>query len=682
MLRQFFRWLLGKRLATNQLMHEKFGVFWGLPILASDAISSVAYAVEEILYILVPAIGILSYMWLPKVAGAIIILLIILTLSYRQTVEAYPGGGGAYIVAKDNLKPVFGLIVGAALAIDYTLTVAVSISAGTAAITSAFPALFNHRVIIAVIIIILMVIGNLRGVRESSKLFGVPTYAFLFTTLALIVTGIYKYYAGYPPIPQVPAAAVNFDVGLQSISLILLLRAFSSGCAAVTGVEAISDAVPSFREPSVQNAKKTYILLASAVMITFGGIAYLAKLYQVIPNPQQTVMAQLAIQVFGLGAMFYLIQTTTAIILGMAANTAFAGFPILLSIIAQDGYAPRQLAMRGHRLNYSNGIIFLASMAALLIMIFQGDTHRLIPLYALGVFLSFTIAQFGLLVRWFRLKSPGWRYKSLINGLGTLITFVTVVIIAVTKFKYGAWIVLLVLPVIVFLMLRVQRHYASVAKQLDIPNELLPKISLRYEFKHHIIVPIDSLNSMVLKALRYARGMTPNVEAFHVEIAEGGSAKLVRKWAQLDTDIPLVIKHSPYREIIKTLTDYIESEEHSSKPGDMITVLLPHFFVSRWWQTILHNNTSLFIANAMFHKRNVVVSVLPFYLEDLLTRREMENKTIKELRSKQGLTIVELASDAEISEEGILEVDQLKLIDVPEPLKSKLTPYLVTYTDK
>lgn len=679
---QLSRWLLGKRLATNQLLNEKFGVFWGLPILASDAISSVAYAVEEMLYILVPAIGMLSYVWLPQVAGAVIILLVILTLSYRQTVEAYPGGGGAYIVAKDNLKPIFGLIVGASLTIDYTLTVAVSVSAGTAAITSAIPALFNYRVFVAVTIIALMVIGNLRGVRESSKIFGVPTYAFLFTTLALIVAGIFKYYAGYPPNPPVPAAAANVDLGLQSVSLFLLLRAFSSGCAALTGVEAISDAVPSFREPSVQNAKRTYVMLAAAVMVTFFGIVYLAKLYQVVPNPQQTVMAQLAIQVFGLGAMFYLIQTTTAIILGMAANTAFAGFPILSSIIAQDGYLPRQLAMRGHRLNYSNGIIFLASMAALLIIIFQGNTHRLIPLYALGVFLSFTIAQFGLLMRWFRLKSPGWRYKAFINGLGALITLVTVVIIAVTKFWLGAWIVVLALPVIVFVMLRIRRHYASVAKQLDIPNELLPKISLRFEFKHHIIVPIDSLNSMVLKALRYARGITPNVEAFHVEIAEGGSAKLIRKWAELDTDIPLVIKHSPYREIVKTLTEYIESEEHSSKPGDMITVLLPQFFVSRWWQTMLHNNTSLFIANAMFHKRNVVVSVLPFYLEDLLTRREMENKTIKELRAKQGLTIAELASDAEVSEESILKVDRLKLIDAPEPLRSKLTPYLVTYPDK
>ena len=677
MFRQLFRWLLGKKLATNQLVNQKFGVFWGLPILASDAISSVAYAVEEILLILVPAMGILSYLWLPKVAAAIIILLVILTISYRQTVEAYPGGGGAYIVAKDNLKPLYGLIVGASLSVDYTLTVAVSVSAGTAAITSAFPALFAHRVFISVIIIILMVIVNLRGVSESSKVFSIPTYAFLLTTIALIATGIYKYYTGYIQVPEVSLPAM--DTGLQAISLILLLRAFSSGCAAVTGVEAISDAVPNFEEPAVQKAKSTYVLLALAVIITFGGIAYIAKLYNVLPNPGQTVMAQLAIQIFGHGFMFYLIQATTAIILGMAANTAFAGFPILLSVMAQDGYAPRQLAMRGHRLNFSNGIVFLATIAAVLIFIFKGETHRLIPLYALGVFTSFTLAQAGLLVRWLRLKTPGWRYKSFINGLGAIITFVTVIIIAVTKFTHGAWIVLLVIPLIVTVMFRIRSHYESVAKQLDIPNELLSKISLRYEFKHHIIVPIDSLNSMVLKALRYARGMTPNVEAFHVEIAEGGSAKLIRKWAELDTDIPLIIKHSAYREIVETLTEYIESEEHSSKPGDMITVLLPQFFVSHWWHASLHNNTSVFIANAMFHKRNVVVSVLPFYLEDLLTRKELEKKTIKELRLKQGLTIAELAAKLNLVEERINEVDHLKLKDLPEPLKLKLIPYLVNY---
>ncbi|NPV92886.1 MAG: APC family permease [Firmicutes bacterium] len=675
MFRQIMRWLLGKRLATHQLAEERFSVLWGLPILASDAVSSVAYAVEEILIILVPAIGVLSFLWLPWVAGAIIVLLLILTLSYRQTVEAYPGGGGAYIVAKENLKPIYGLIVGASLLVDYTLTVAVSITAGTAAITSALPSLFPYHVGIAVTIIILMVLGNLRGLRESSRIFSIPTYAFIFTTIALIVVGIYKHSAGLAPVPAEPM--VEIGTSLQAVLLVVLLRAFSSGCAAVTGVEAISDAVPSFREPAVRNAKSTYVLLAAAIIITFGGIAYLAKLYQVVPVEGQTVMAQLAHQVFGQGFMFYLVQATTAVILGMAANTAFAGFPTLLSIIAQDGYVPRQFAMRGHRLSFSNGIVFLAVMAALLVIIFEGDTHLLIPLYALGVFTSFTLAQIGLLVRWFRLKVPGWHYKAFINGLGAVITLTTVIIVTVTKFSHGAWIVLVVVPILVLLMLRIRLHYSSVAKQLDVPNEALPKVNLKYQFEHHIIVPLDSINAMVLKALRYARGISKNVVAFHVEIKEGGADKLKRKWEQLDTDIPLVVKFSQYREIVETLTEYIRSEEHSSRPGDMITVLLPQFFVSHWWQAALHNNTSLFIANAMFHKRNVVVSVVPFYLEDLLTRRELENLNIRELLTKLGVTAAELAFEMRIEKERILEVIHLKLKDVPDPLRTKIIAYLL-----
>jgi amino acid transporter len=666
------RWLLGKRLATSQLGEEKYSVFWGLPILASDAVSSVAYAVEEILYILVPAVGLLSFLWVPRVAGAIIILLVILTLSYRQTVEAYPGGGGAYIVAKDNLKPVYGLIIGASLLVDYTLTVAVSISAGTAAITSALPGLYDYRVIIAVAIIALMVIGNLRGVRESSRLFSIPTYAFLFMTIALIAVGIYKYSAGYVQVAEPPLAEMS--AGIQAVSLVLLLRAFSSGCAAVTGVEAISDAVPSFKEPSVLNAKRTYVLLAFFVILTFGGMAYLAKIYQVAPMEGQTVMAQLANEVFGKGVMFYLVQATTAVILGMAANTAFAGFPILLSIIAQDGYAPRQFAMRGHRLSFSNGIIFLAALAAILVVIFGGETHLLIPLYALGVFTSFTLAQIGLLVRWFRQKERGWHYKAFINGLGAVISLITVLIIGVTKFVHGAWIVLLVVPITVKVMQRIKQHYESVAEQLDIPNETLPRLNLNPGVTHYIIVPLDSFNAMVAKALRYARSLSPNVVAFNVELKEGGSDKLRKKWQQLNTDIPLVVRYSTYREIINTLSEYIESVQRHCQPGDMITILLPQFFVSRWWETVLHNNTSLFIANSMVHKRNVIISVVPFYVEDLPTEKQIGSHTIRELRIRHGLTAAELAWHIKTEPERIMEIDYCKLKDIPQPMREKIIP--------
>jgi amino acid transporter len=608
--------ILGAKLATSQLMHEKFSVFWGMPILASDAISSVAYAVDEMLWALIPAIGLLTYLWIPKISAAIILLLLVLTISYRQIVDAYPGGGGAYIVAKDNLKNIYGLIVGAALSIDYTLTVAVSISAGTAAITSAFPQFFPHRVVISIAIIALMVIGNLRGVRESSKLFSIPTYAFMVAVVILIVAGVLKHTGG-ESVGMAGTIVTDISFGTQAASLFIILRAFASGCAALTGVEAVSDAVPNFKEPARKNAKLAYVLLAASVLITFGGIVYLTSLYHPLPNSQQTVMAQLATVVFGRGTAFYLIQATTTIILAMAANTAFAGFPILLSIIGQDGYAPRQLALRGHRLNFSNGIVFLGLMAIVLVIIFQGDTHLLIPLYAVGVFTAFTLAQFGMLMRWIKNKPEGWRVKACINGIGAVITLITTVIIGAEKFAAGAWIVFIIIPLIVMLMMRIKKHYNSVAKQLDVPNETLAQISFESRYNHHFIVPIASINGLVIQALRYAKSLTPNVEVFHVEPYEGEADKLRRKWSMLNTDISLVIKQSPYREIVEPLLEYIDSEEHASQPGDMITVLLPQFIVSNRWEMLLHNNTSVFIGRALFNKRNVAVSVLPFYLEDL-----------------------------------------------------------------
>lgn len=614
--RQMLRWILGEKLANSQLKEQNYNVFWGMPILSSDAISSVAYAVEEMLWILVPVAGMSSYFWTPRVAGAIILLLMILIFSYRQTVEAYPNGGGAYIVAKENLKTLYGLIAGASLSVDYTLTVAVSICAGTAAITSAFPQLYPHRVAISVAMIILMVIGNLRGVRESSRIFSIPTYAFIISILALISVGIYRHLVeglNIPPNYELSSAAF----GTQAVTAFLLMRAFSSGCSALTGIEAISNAVPNFAPPSQKNARIAYILLGLAVLTTFGGVAYLAHIYHPVPSSQQTTIAQMTLDVFGKGFMFYLIQATTMIILAMAANTAFAGFPTLLSVIAQDGYAPRQLALRGHRLNYSNGIILLASLAIVLVLVFQGDTHLLIPLYSVGVFTSFTLSQSGMLVHWLRLKPQGWHYKAFINGLGALVTLVAVVIIAATKFRDGAWIVILVIPVMVLLMYRVKAHYRAVARKLDIPNQALGQFSFEPGYNHHVIVPIDSLNIMVLKAMRYAKSVSRNVEAFHVEPYEGEADKLRSKWELLNTDIPLIIKQSPYREVVKPLIEYIESEEHASKPGDLITILLPQFVVSRWWEMLLHNNTSIFIASSLFHKRNIVVSILPFYLDDI-----------------------------------------------------------------
>jgi len=617
LIRQLIRWIFGQKMATSRLSDEKLSVFWGMPVLSSDAISSVAYAVEEILLVLVPVVGAASFLWMPRLAGVIIVLLLILTFSYRHVVDAYPHGGGAYIVAKENLSPLAGLVAGASLSVDYTLTVAVSICAGTAAITSAIPVLFPHRVGIAILLIVLLIIANVRGIRESARIFSFPTYAFIFSIIALVVVGIIKHASGVSVDIPAPVVAEPISLGTQAVTLFLLLRAFSSGCSAVTGIEAVSDAVPNFKDPAPRNAKFVYVLLTLSIIICFGGVAYLANLYHILPNDRQTIIAQITLDVFGHGGIFYFIQATTAVILAMAANTAFAGFPTLLSVIAQDGYMPRQLKLRGHRLNFTNGIMSLGIMAILLVVVFKADTHLLIGLYAVGVFTSFTLSQSGMLVLWFRRKSPGWQYKALVNGLGALTTFTAVVIIGVTKFTEGAWIVFVVVPIIIMLMLKIKAHYQSVAKQLDISNETLSQIQLVTTYSHHVIVPIDSLNAMVVKALRYARTMTTNVEAFHIETYEGEADKLKKKWAILNSDIPLIIKHSPYREVVGPLKEYIDSEEHGSQPGDIITVLLPQFFVPKWWQTILHNNTSLFIANAMFSKRNVVVSILPFYLEDL-----------------------------------------------------------------
>lgn len=654
MFKQLIRWIFGKSLETERLHDEKFNVFWGMPILASDAISSVAYAVEEMLWVLVPVVGLASFIWMPRIAIAIILLLIILTLSYRQVVDAYPNGGGAYLVAKENLGPIFGLIAGASLSVGYILTVAVSICAGTIAFTSAVPALSDYKVLIAVIFVLLLVIGNVRGIRESSRIFSLPTYAFIAGVIILVIVGLIKYVAGAnTTIPLPVGSEVSF--GTQAVTAFLILTAFSSGCSALTGVEAVSNAVPNFKEPAVKNAKLTYFLLAAAIVVCFGGVAYMAKIYNPIPDPNLTVMAQISLAIFGSGFMFYFIQITTTIILAMAANTAFAGFPTLLSIIAQDGYAPRQMALRGHRLNFTNGISFLALLAILLIIFFKADTHALIALYALGVFAAFTLSQTGMLVHWIRFKSEGWHYKALINGLGALTTLCAVIIVGVTKFASGAWIVVVVVPFIVFIMSQIKHHYNSVANQLDVPNDILGLIDLDTPSEHHVIVPIDSLNGMVIKALRYARSMSSDVEAFHVETYTGEADKLRRKWAMLNTQIPLIIKQSPYRDVVGTLVEYIDSEEHASRPGDLITVLLPQFLVSKWYEALLHNNTSLFIANALFSKHNIVVSVLPFHLEKYNERKKQILRQVPQKSNGQKPDCLPIKeSNTQVEEPGLI----------------------------
>ncbi|MBP2033871.1 amino acid transporter [Clostridium algifaecis] len=602
--------LIGNSLKTEELKGEKLNVFWGLPILSSDAISSVAYAGEEILWVLIPVLGILSYKYMFLAALCIVFLMFMVTLSYRQTIDAYPGGGGSYIVAKDNLGAIPGLIAGSSLTIGYVLTVAVSASAGTAAVLSAAPSLLPYRILITLLLILFMTIGNLRGVKESSKMFGVPTYIFIIAILTMIVWGICKVKLfGYVPVSHYSIPKVTGD-----ITLFLFLRAFSSGCTALTGIEAVSNGIPNFKEPSQKNAKAVLELLSLVVFLVFGGLSYLATLYHAVPNSQVTVVAQIASQVFGNNIMFYIIQTTTAIILIMASNTAFSGLPMLLAYIARDGFAPRQFAKRGKRLGYSNGIIVLGVISGLLVVLFKGETHYLMPLYAVGVFISFTLSQSGMLIRWARRKEKGWLHKAAINGMGAFITFATAIILGVTKFLDGAWIVLVLIPLIVYCMISIKKHYSEVARQLKLPLDEKPKEINYDEQKRYVIVPIDTLNKSFLKALNYARTISDNIIVFHVSVDDMATKKLLEKWDKYDVGIPIIVKKSPYRSIVGPLVKFIESEEYAAGSKDTVTVVLPQFVVTKWWGNILHNQTALFIKTMLLKRRNIAIVTVPYII--------------------------------------------------------------------
>lgn len=607
------RVLIGKPLKNEDLEDEKMNVLWGLPILSSDAISSVAYAGEEILWVLIPIIGLLSYKYMFFTALGIVGLLLLLVFSYRQTIDHYPNGGGAYIVAKDNLGPKFGLVAGASLIIDYILTVAVSATAATAALTSALPGLFHYKVEITIGVIILLTIGNLRGVRESSKIFGLPTYLFLGSVLFMIVYGIFK----VTVLGVAPAAVTEIPNATGSISIFLILRAFAAGCTALTGVEAVSNGIPNFTAPAQKNAKIVLGLLAAIVLFMFGGTSYLATLYHAVPNHEVTVISQIANQVFDGGFMYYVVQLMTMLILAMAANTAFAGLPLLLSLVSRDGYMPRQFTERGERLGYSNGIKMLSLAAIVLVILFHGETHALLPLYAIGVFVSFTLSQSGMVIRQYKVKQSGWQYKILINGVGAIITFITVIVISVTKFTVGAWIIFIVIPIFVSIMLKTKKHYFDLANILKLsPDEVEAEMDL-IEVKKYAVVLVDTLNKASLKAISYATDVFGQyyVIAFHVATTPEDEAKIRQKWEACGMTVPLVVKYSPYREIIRPLTEYLESAESESKPGDMLTIVMPEFIVSGW-ENVYHNRTASAIRKQLLHDRHVGVITVPYVINE------------------------------------------------------------------
>lgn len=607
------RFFVGSPLDNNAINDEKYGILWGLPILASDAISSVAYAGQEMLMVLIPAVGILAYKQLSIVSFGIIGLLFILMLSYRQTIENYPNGGGAFIVSKENLGVIAGVTAGSALSIDYILTVAVSVSSGVEQITSAFPVLRQYygSIIISVLLVLLMMVGNLRGIRESSKVFGLPAYAFIFALLAMLVTGFYKFFV----LHYVPTA-VDLKSTAEPLGLLLLLKAFSSGCTALTGIEAVSNAVPNFKKPATKHAKTVLLLLSLIILVLFGGVSILANIYQVVPG-EKAMLILMAQQIFGVGFMYYFLTATTFIILIMAANTAYSGFPMLISVMAKEGYAPRQLGMRGDRLAYDNGIIVLTVVAIILIIAFKANVSSLIGLYAIGVFISFTLSQAGMFVKWCSDKGKNWQLKAFINGLGALLTSIAVIIIAVEKFNQGAWLVVLLIPIMIFAILKVKRHYTSVYKQLRIKPEEYDKFDMNSKkYNNHIIVPIESINHSSVRALKYAKTISDNIIAFNVAIDEEAANELRVKYEKLNSGVPLIVQFSPYREIVDPLLKFIASEEYAYKNGDIITVILPQFKVNKWWHNILHNNTEYFIRKQLLKHKHIVVSTIPLQLKN------------------------------------------------------------------
>ena len=592
------RILMGTPLPTSQMSHERIDAPVGLAVFASDALSSVAYATEEILLALV-LVGTSGLPYMLPVAVGISLLIWIVAFSYRQTIIHYPDGGGAYIVAKDNLGTTPGLIAGAALLIDYVLTVAVSVCAGVAAAVSAAPALAPLRVEIAVGVIAFVAIINLRGTRESGLVFAGPTYLFIISVLALIGWGVVKSFHGPLP-PALPPGSLPV---LHPLTTFLLLRAFASGCAALTGIEAVANGVRAFKEPAARNAIIVLTILAGLLFVMFVGITWLAHTYRIIPDHtgHETVVSQIAAQVFGRGAMYYLIQGATAMILFLAVNTSFADFPRLSSLIAKDGYLPRQLANLGDRLVFSNGIIILAAAAGLLVVFFGGSTHSLIPLYAVGVFLAFTLSQTGMVVRWWRRRESGWQTGLIINALGAITTAVVLVVILAVKFGAGAWMVVVLLPLLVLEFRAIHKHYLGVADRLRL--HVVEKLPVRATT---VLIPVAGLHKGVIRALRFAAGLKTPARAIHVATDAAAAEKLKQQWHKLDVDIPLDIVESPYRSLTAPLLEYVDNML-ARDPDSFVAVIIPEFVPQHWRHVFLHNQSALLLSFALRSRPNAVL---------------------------------------------------------------------------
>ena len=610
--------LLGPALKTSQLTYERVSKRVALAVFSSDPISSTAYATEEILLVLVGgsvAGGVLATGLALPVALAIVALLALLVISYRQVVDAYPSAGGAYVVSRDNFGNVTAAVAGAALLIDYVLTVAVSVSSGVAAMSSVFPdQLGPIRVEISVAFVVLLAWGNLRGIREAGRIFAIPTYVYVVSVGAMIVAGLWRLAAGdLDPIAYSPEQArlLAQEGAVGAVTVFLVLRAFASGTTALTGVEAISNGVSAFRAPEAVNAKKTLMVMATIMGALFLGITYLAVQLDARPykSGYPTVISQIARQVLGSGPAFILVQTATLLILVLAANTAFSGFPLLASFASSDALLPRQLRKRGHRLVYSNGIIALSAVAIFLIVAFKADTHALIPLYAVGVVTSFTLAQAGMTRRHLRLREPGWRSGMLINGVGAVVTGVALAVIVVGKFTQGAWMVVIAIPLLVWLLLRIQHTYGRELAQLKVQasQRLAPP-----KPRHEVVVLIEDLDQAALSALQYARQLNPlRITALHVAVDPDHARELGRLWARVHIPIPLELVDAPDRNLLATVEEAVAERV---RPDTEVTVLVPRRRYVGFWRRVLHDQTSAGLTKVLGSMENVNVTIVPFHL--------------------------------------------------------------------
>lgn len=606
-------YIVGRPLPSHAEEEQRLGKAVGLAVFASDAISSTAYATEEILFVIFGIAGFASMGYLTPMAGIVVVLLAIVATSYRQTIKAYPSGGGSYVVAKDNLGIVPALVAGASLLVDYVLTVAVSVSAGVAAIISAVPSLVSYRVLLCLAAIGILMIANLRGVKESGRLFAVPTYGYIFALAILIITGLIKVFFGHlGPIPvdheRLDAAKAGKDF-VSSVGLFMLMRAFSSGAVALTGIEAISNGVGAFRKPESKNASTTLVWMASLLATLFFGISVLAAHLHPIPSEHETVLSQIARHVYGgAGAAYWVTQVLTFGILILAANTAFADFPRIASILSTDGFLPRQFANRGDRLVFSNGILVLATFSVALIVAFGGETTRLIPLYAVGVFLAFTLSQTGMVVHHFKLREPSWQRNAVINAVGAVATGIVLMVVMVSKFTVGAWVPIIIIPMVMALLWATHKHYEHVREVLMVAPEWRPQVR-----KNLVLVLVSGVHRSSLEALAFARSFNPD-ELQCVTVATDSAVEGVRDaWAKYQVEDELVVLDSPYRELTGPLLEYLKvlSESHA---GWRTTVVIPELVVKSWWQHLLHNQSALTLKGRLLYRRNTVVVSVPLHL--------------------------------------------------------------------